>query len=225
MSSALEANAPGRRRKKKAGKWRDLFDGKRLRARQNETGPFKIQDRRLTNSGKTGTLITSHTTSDRCVIDLLFEHTGPGHAALLFGYVGKNVSLKLPFHVPTEPHVKLNYLAGARCKRGLYGASEGELHRATVAVDEYKVRFDFDGKTIFKLEHPSAGPGRIGLAVWDDKTTFSVKRLRVMELPESKAVSAILENAKAMGLKGWPVKRRTSAGRADEKSSEDDRHQ
>ena len=200
MSAALETAALGRRRKKKTGEWTNIFDGKRLLARRSDTGPFKVRDGWLTNVEGKGMMLSRYTTGDRCIIDLLFKHTGPGRAALLFGHSGRDVFLKLPFHVPTEPHVKENYLPGARCRIGLYGATEGQLHRATVAVNGCKVRFDFDGKTIYDLEHPNAGPGRVGLTVWGERTRFAVKRMRVMEVPKGRAISRVLSNAGVMAL-------------------------
>lgn len=200
MSRALEARALGRRRKK-TGKWVRLFDGKKLLARSGECGPFEIRDGWLTNAKGTGTMLARHTTGGRYIIDLLFRHSGPGRAALVFGHSDKHTFLKLPFHVPKEPYLKKNYLAGTKCRKGLYGAEEGKLHRATISVDGYLVRLDFDGRTVFELDHPDAGPGRIGLTVWGEKTRFGARHLRVMDVAGGRSISRLLASPRVMALK------------------------
>jgi hypothetical protein len=160
----------------------------------------------LQNDGGTGVAWTSYTTTDRCVIDLVFAHVGTGQAALVFGADGKDVSLKLPFRSDEPSQRQYNRLIGARCKKGLYGVSPGRWHRATVAVDEYSVRVDLDGRKILSVRDYNVGPGRIGLTVWGKKDRFLVRRLRVLAAPKGKTMAQLLADRKVMALEGWPPK-------------------
>jgi len=197
MSRALEATAagswPGER-----GYWRNLFDGRRVIALEGRRGPFAIRDGWLANARGRGTLITDHVTSDRCIIDLRFKVTAPGRAALIFARSENGEFVELPFHVAEEPYLMRNRLLGVPCAGGLYGATPGAVHRATIAIDGCRVRVDFDGKMIFQLYHPKVGPGRIGLTVWGSKTRLHVERLRVMELGRKQTISGVLRDERLM---------------------------
>jgi len=172
--------------------WVEIFDGRRIASRLAERGPFQPTtaggERWLDSGRRRGTTLFDHRTPDRCVIELLFRHTGVGRAALVFGHVGRGRSVRLPFHVPDEPHVRHNHIAGLRCPRGKYGVAPEKLHRAVVVVDAHRARFDLDGRTVLTARGRLLGPGHVGLTVWGPQTHMQVKRLRVFDGPEARLV-------------------------------------
>lgn len=174
--------------------WVDLFDGRRICARLAKRGPFQPTtaggEPWLASGGRRGTTLFDHRTPDRCVIELLFRHTGVGRAGLLFGHVGPGRSVRLPFHVPDEPHVRHNHIAGLRCPRGRYGVAPEKLHRAVVVADAHRARFDLDGRTVFTAMGRLLGPGHVGLTVWGRETDMQVKRLRVFDGPEARLIES-----------------------------------
>ncbi|GEM_PF-6158555 len=193
FSRAL-AEALGRKRKARTGKWMVLFPWKGASPGRKVPGPFKAKKGLLTNSGADGSALFPWVTGDRYLIDLTFRTVGEGACALLFARDGEDGFLRLPFFPPDSPLRKRNYLQGTStsCRRGLYGVEPGKLHRAVVAVDRWKAVFFLDGKKVFEQSDPAVGPGRIGLSAWGGRTTFSVRRLRVLDLPPGKEMEKAL---------------------------------
>jgi len=214
LSAALQAKSlAGATRP--PGAWVDLFNGKRFLADRREFGPFAVRDGLLRNDKGRGVAWSSYTTTDCCVIDLLFTHVGNGRVALAFAGHGEKLSLRLPFRSTDPNQRKFNRLIPTTCKRGLYGVAPGRWHRATVAVDGYTVRFDLDGKTVFTHRGRKVGPGRVGLNVWGEKDRFLVRRLRVLPVPKGRPIAELLADKKLMALDGWPPKPGHAAPKLD----------
>ncbi len=207
LSEALVKTAsegsPLRRRRRKEG-WNDLFDGRALaRVPATRAGPFRVVGSRLTNSGKPGLMLSDYVTTDRCIIDLQFEHrNGPGDVALVFGHAGKNSRLEIPFYVPERPHVENNKLVGTQRKQtgGAYGVSSGERHRAAVIVNGSEVFFALDGLAVLHIDDPFVGPGRVGLKASDDGTVLQVYGFRVRELPDKLSPDEVREILRSVWL-------------------------
>jgi len=190
LSDALAGAARGAPASQPAGRWVELFDGRRCRAGLAERGPFRVtrvgESTCLSNTAGRGMTLFDYRTPDRCFIELIVRHEGVGRAALVFGHVGRHGYLQLPLHVPEKPHVDHNTIRGIRkCPRGRYGLASGRDYRVLLAVDRHRVRFDLDGKTVLTVAGP-VGPGRVGLTVWGKETKLQVKRLRVYAGPQSR---------------------------------------
>ncbi len=195
FSRAL-AKALGRTGRAKAGTWVFLFPWKGASPGRKALGPFKAKKGLLTNSGRDGEALFPMVTSDRYLVDLTFRTGGAGECALLLAHDGRDRFLRLPFFPPDSPLRKRNYLQGTStsCRRGLYGVEPGRFHRAVVAVDRWKASFYLDGKKVFDQSDPAVGLGRIGLSAWGGRTTFSIRRLRVLEVPPDKDLADFLED-------------------------------
>jgi len=100
MSAALEARSVGAARRP-PGVWVDLFDGKRFLADEGGPGPFAVRDSQLRNDRGKGTAWTGYSTTDRCVIDLVFARAGSRQVALVFAAQGEGLSLKGLYVTPS----------------------------------------------------------------------------------------------------------------------------
>ncbi len=102
--SAALAEALGRKKRKKPGKWISLYPWKGPSPSRKALGPFKVKRGLLTNSGRDGRAFFPLVAGDRYILDLSFQTSGAGACALLLAWDGRDGFLRLPFFPPDSSH-------------------------------------------------------------------------------------------------------------------------